>query len=123
MNIACTRSAGERQRSWKIKQFATFGLNAHVFLRLTADVLPGGPGLFEECLGEGLTGGGLAGPAAPHSAHTVVPPGADHGHVHPFDQRCQRWRSIPHQLPSPGLRGLTEQKQNGTFWKCIFNSV
>lgn len=79
--------------------------------QLTADLLSGGAGLFEEGVREGLARRGLAGPAASHRADTVVSPGADHGHVDPFDQSGQSRRSVPYGLPSPRLRSLTEKTE------------
>ena len=78
---------------------------------LTADALPGRTGLFQECVREGLARRGLARPAAPQRTHAVVSPGANHGHVDPFDESGQGRGGVPHRLASPGLRGLTESEE------------
>lgn len=110
--MACTRSTGRRQRL--IKQSANYEHDFHdspAAAALTADVLPGGTSVFEEGVCEGLARSGLAGPAASHRAHTVVPPGANHRHVHVFDQSSQSRWSVPHWLPTPRLWSLAGNKK------------
>lgn len=115
VNIACTRSTGGNKDSLTVQQGP--GLVVPAAAALTAEVLPGGTSLFEESVREGLARSGLAGPAASHRAHTVVPPGANHRHIHTFDQRSQgRW-SVPHCLTSPRLRSLTENKKKKQWMK------
>ena len=70
---------------------------------LTRDAAPRGARLFEQGVCEGLARRGLAGAAAAQRTHTVVPPRAHQGHIHPLDQGGQGRGRLPHALPPPGL--------------------
>lgn len=108
VNMACTRSTGETDRQTGEVRTSRSWTRVPAAAQLTADLLSGRPGLFEEGVREGLARGGLAGPAASQSAHAVVPPGAHHVHIHPFDQSSQSRGGVPHRLPSPRPRSLEE---------------
>lgn len=85
---------------------------------LTAHLLSGCTSLFEESVCEGLARRGLASSAASHRTHTVVSSGADHGHIHPFDQSSQGRRGVPYGLSSPRLRSLADKKKKKNGFTC-----